>query len=309
MSAFTPLPDHVLTELLAELGWQPLACAPAHHGIENSNYLIDAGDGAGQRRALVLTLFETLPPTALPWFAELLTRVAAAGLPVPCPIALPRGTVFTCCERPALLVPRLPGAHVEQPSPAHCAAVGAALARLHQVPADLPRRAGAEPDDSLGALLDWLPAEQPTLAADARQRVAAWLGRGSVQTLIHADLFRDNVLFEGERLSGLLDFYNAGHGDPLYDLAVAINDWCVGDGGAPQPALQQAMLAGYRQQRALTEADLAALPEALAVAALRFWLSRRASQHQSALAGAGSKDPAPFAQLYQRRVAAVGDRP
>lgn len=305
MSAFTSLSETQLTALLAPRGWRPVTWQPAEHGIENSNYLIDAEDQQGQPLALVLTLFETLTAAELPWFAALLTRLAAAGLPVPCPIALAGDTVLRCCERPALLVPRLPGAHVEQPQAAQCAAVGGALARLHRLPPDLPRREGAEPDDRLRALLDWLPPDQPVLARAARQRVARWLDRADAPTLTHADLFRDNALFDGERLTGLLDFYNAGHGDPLYDLAVAINDWCVDAAGEPQPALQRAMLEGYRSERALTDADLAALPEALAVAALRFWLSRRASENQQALAGAGSKDPAPFARLYQRRVAAL----
>src|SRR5690606_8726701 len=121
------------------------------------------------------------------------------------------------------------------------------------------------------------------------------------------DLFRDNALFANDRLSGLLDFYNACHDVPVYDLAVAINDWCVDAHGQPLPTHQHAILEGYRSVRPLTSKDLELLPEALAIAALRFGLSRLAGRQQSAIAGQGSKDPQELARLYRLRRRALTD--
>jgi homoserine kinase type II len=317
MSVFTPLHQDELIPVLAEAGLSLVAFRPASAGIENSNYLIDATDAHGRRRDVVLTLFEQLPASALPWFAEVLTAAAGAGLPVPCPLALARGTLFEVAGKPAMLVPRLPGHHLERPEPAHCRQIGAALGRLHRVAVARPTPL-ADERTLLGELIHELPpGPERDQASSLLQR---WLARPGPRVLIHGDLFRDNALFQSDRLTGLLDFYHACHDHPLYDLAVAINDWCVDARGEPLPEHQRALLEGYESERSLLLKGLenkeespsqqndfhsAALNEALAVAALRFWLSRLRSQHQTALEGQGSKDPEEFARLYRRRLANV----
>jgi homoserine kinase type II len=299
MSVFTTLHQQDLTPVLAEAGLSLLAFRPASAGIENSNYLIDAIDPQGHRRDVVLTLFEQLPASALPWFATVLAAAADAGLPVPCPIPLARGTVFELAGKPAMLVPRLPGRHLVHPDTIHCRQIGAALGRLHQVTVPLPRPL---PDER--ALLGELIAELPS--GPERDRATAllqrWLARPGPRVLVHGDLFRDNALFDGDHLSGLLDFYHACHDHPVYDLAVAINDWCVTPSGEPLPANQRALLEGYESEQSLPIEWLSFLDEALAVAALRFWLSRLRGRHQTALDGQGSKDPEEFARLYRRRL-------
>lgn len=305
MSVFTSVTAADLIPVLEEAGLQLLDFRPASSGIENSNYLIDARDANGQRRDVVLTLFEQLPETALPWYAEVLSAAAEAGLPVPCPLHLPRGTLFRLAGKPAMLVPRLPGQHPNAADIAQCRAIGAALARLHGVRIDTPTPL---PDDR-ALMTGWLK-DLPDGADRQRAtlQLQQWQALPGPRVLVHADLFRDNALFEGERLTGLLDFYHACHDHPAYDLAVAINDWCVDDRGEPLPEHQAALLAGYESERELTGEEKAALPLALTVAALRFWLSRLAGQHQQALSGQGVKDPAPFHRLWRRRSAALADQ-
>ncbi|MFN3712094.1 MAG: phosphotransferase [Alcanivoracaceae bacterium] len=302
MSVFTTLHQQDLIPVLAEAELTLLAFRPASAGIENSNYLIDATDPQGRRRDVVLTLFEQLPASALPWFAEVLAAAAAAGLPVPCPIPLPRGTVFELAGKPAMLVPRLPGQHLDRPEPDHCRQIGAALARLHQVTVSSPTPLPHE-REVLGELMAELPkGPERTKAAALLQR---WLSRSGPRVLVHGDLFRDNALFNGDQLSGLLDFYHACHDHPVYDLAVAINDWCIDPSGEPLLSHQTALLEGYESERSLSAEGLELMDEALTVAALRFWLSRLRGRHQTALDGQGSKDPEEFARLYRRRLAAL----
>jgi homoserine kinase type II len=301
MSVFTLVTESELSNLLTEAGLQLLAFRPASAGVENSNYLIDASNCNGERADVVLTLFEQLPATALPWYAEVLTQAAAAGLPVPCPLAHPRGTVFSLAGKPAMLVPRLPGDHLDQPEPHHCRQIGAALGRLHGIHIPSPAPPGDERSHLTQRLDELAEDEEKTVA---RQHIDHWLQIDGPRVLVHADLFRDNALFENNQLTGLLDFYNACHDQPVYDLAVAINDWCVDRQGQPLAAHQQALLEGYQSVRSLTSEALKLLPEALVIAALRFWLSRLAGARQSAIEGQGNKDPEEFARLYRLRAKA-----
>lgn len=298
MSVFTEVSEIELTRLLAEAGLQLLAFKPASAGIENSNYLIDALDANRQRSDVVLTLFEQLPATALPWYVEVLNQAAAIGLPVPCPLAHPRGTIFSLAGKPAMLVPRLPGRHLEQPTAAHCRQIGAALGRLHGIQISTATPSGDERSQLRRRLQQLADSNEKQ---QAQQLVERWLRREGPRVLIHADLFHDNALFVDNQLSGLLDFYNACHDHPVYDLAVAINDWCIDGQGQPLAEHQQALLDGYQSERSLSSEDIDLLPEALTIAALRFWLSRLAGRHQTALEGQGNKDPEEFARLYRLR--------
>lgn len=302
MSVFTAVSETALTNLLAEAGLRLLDFRPASNGIENSNYLIDACDINGQRSDVVLTLFEQMPAGVLPWYADVLAAAAAAGLPVPCPIAHPRGTLFNLAGKPAMLVPRLPGRHIDQPDADHCRQIGAALARLHQVHVASPTPQADDRQLLAGMLADLPDSPDKRLAETQLQR---WLSLAGERVLVHADLFRDNALFDQGRLSGLLDFYHACHDLAVYDLAVAINDWCLDSAGQPLPVLQDALLSGYKSERSLSSQDLICLPLALTIAAMRFWLSRLGGQHQQALEGQGRKDPAPFHRLWQLRSQAL----
>lgn len=302
MSVFTAVSETELSRLLAEAGLRLLGFRPASSGIENSNYLIDACDLGGARSDVVLTLFEQMPAAVLPWYADLLSAVAAAGLPVPCPITHPRGTLFNLAGKPAMLVPRLPGRHIDQPEVGHCRQIGAALARLHQISVDRPTPQ-ADEREQLSGMLENLPDSHDR--SIARAQLLPWLSLAGERVLVHADLFRDNALFDRDRLSGLLDFYHACHDLAVYDLAVAINDWCLDSAGQPLKALQDALLEGYESKRSLSSWDKSCLPLALAIAAMRFWLSRLGGQQQQALEGQGSKDPAPFHRLWQLRSQAL----
>ena len=295
MSVFTSVSDATIRTLLAEYDLTVISATPADAGIENSNYLIRASR-SGKPADVVLTLFEQLPPARIDWCLDLLDALAEQSLPVPQALPHPRGRRFMLHDKPAVLVPWLPGSHPHQPDAAQCEQIGQALARIHQTPIQ-----HAQPTErqQLQQLLNTLPdiAERQTLRSLAQE----WLAL-PVSCVVHGDLFRDNTLFDGAHLSGLLDFYQAALDHPAWDVAVAINDWCLID-GQPNQALEAALLAGYqRHAPALAAAVIAVLPLALVIAALRFWLSRREQSQQVALAGVGSKDPAPLHHLLLQRL-------
>ena len=120
--------------------------------------------------------------------------------------------------------------------------------------------------------------------------------------MIHADLFRDNALFDSNGLTGIVDFYHAGVGYQIYDIAVAINDWCMFEGKVDeQRAL--ALISAYHQIRSLTPDEESFLCHFLLYGALAFWLSRLIIAVRDDLPDDYPiKDPAEFEQLVDRHL-------
>jgi homoserine kinase type II len=244
-------------------------------GIENTNYFVTTTHGR-----YVLTVFERLSAADLPFYLDLMTHLARHGIPCPAPIADRGNEALGALKgKPAALVTRLAGAALAAPRPEHCAEVGAILADMHLAaqsfrdgppnPRGAPWRVATAPqvmpflDAPRRALL------QSELEFQARHDDVS-LPRGPV----HADLFRDNVLFDGDTVGGVIDFYFAGVDTFLFDLAVTVNDWCIAADGEIDQARAAALLRAYHATRPLHRAERDAWPVAMRAAALRFWLSR-----------------------------------
>jgi len=253
-------------------------------GIENTNYFLSTTQGEW-----VLTIFERLSFEQLPFYLRLMKHLAQRDIPVPDPQADAQGEILhTLAGKPAAVVNRLSGQSQLAPSTWHCEQVGRMLARLHLAGRDYPLH---QPNlrgldwwvETVPVVLPHLGAEQSQLLQDelAFQRsVAATpayaaLPRGP----IHADLFRDNVMFDGlpghEKLTGFFDFYFAGVDTWLFDLSVCLNDWCIDLAtGRLDETRAAAFVNAYQDERALTPDELRLLPAMLRAAALRFWISR-----------------------------------
>ena len=275
-------------------------------GIENTNYFVTTTTGC-----YVLTLFEKLQPEELPYYLGLMTHLAARGIPCPRPIPDTCGEVLgELCGKPATLVTRLPGQDTEHPSVRQCALVGEALGRMHlaglDYPHTMPNPRGH--DWWHGAALEvmpHMPAPEITLLEEElrfqSQSGLEELPRGA----IHADLFRDNVLFAGDPIGGIIDFYFACTDALLYDLAIAVNDWGIDPSGALDAQRTGALLGAYRAVRPVSALECAAWPVMLRAGALRFWLSRLFDLYcprPGELTFA--KDPAHFQRMLQARIAA-----
>ncbi|MGQ0586862.1 MAG: homoserine kinase [Gammaproteobacteria bacterium] len=281
MSVFTKVSYAELREFLRRyavseaIGFQGIG-----EGVENTNYYVDTADGR-----FVLTLFERLDPADLPFFLGLMEHLALRGVPCPAPVHLLDGSVLTSLNgKPAALVQRLTGQSVLAPSAAQCAAVGALLAQMHVGAADFPGRAqnprGAEwrraTAEKLLAVVDTGTA---TLIRDELEAQAELDLPGLKQGVIHADLFRDNVLFVDGRLTGVIDFYYACSEALVYDLAVTVNDWCFDARGGLITELARWLITRYAAVRPPSKAEQKAWPLALRAAAFRFWLSRLHDWH------------------------------
>jgi homoserine kinase type II len=249
-------------------------------GIENSNFFLSAEKGE-----FVLTIFEKLTFEQLPFYLHLMRHLAERGVLVPAPIANHSGEIINALHgKPASIVTRLEGDWQPHPSAQHCAEVGDMLARMHLAAQDYtlfqPNLRGlAWWNETTPQVLPFIPAAAQTLLSTELQFQQAFAASDVYRALphgpIHADLFRNNVMFNGDQLGGFFDFYFAGCDTWLFDVAVTLNDWCIDlDTGASDKDRVQAMLHAYHAVRPFTEAEHAAWPALLRAAALRFWLSR-----------------------------------
>ena len=285
MAVYTPV---TAAELAAFLAGYDIGAAVSFKGIaegvENSNFLLETG-GAPASGRFILTLYEKrVNEGDLPWFLALMAHLAGKGLPVPRPILDRQGQALQRLNgRPACLIEFVPGVSVTMPSAAEAHEVGAALGLMHRAVEDFPpeRANGLGPDawhplaDKCGTRLAEIDPALPPLVMDALAAVDASWPKGLPHATIHADLFPDNVLLLGGKVTGLIDFYFACTDVRAYDYAITHAAWCFSANGAVHyPERAAALAAGYAETHGLSAAEIADLPMLGQGAALRFTLTR-----------------------------------
>jgi homoserine kinase type II len=311
MAVFTEVSQEEAQALMRELNLGELReLRGIQGGIENTNYFATTDQGE-----YVLTLFERLSFEQLPFYLHLMHHLAARGIPVPDPQVDRNGdNLHEVQGKPAAVVNRLRGKSELAPGAEHCALVGEMLARMHLAGRDYGRH-----QPNLRALAWWnetvpvvLPYLEPAQAALIRGELAyqnhvaassahAALPRGPV----HADLFRDNVMFEDHRLTGFFDFYFAGVDSWLFDVAVCLNDWAIDlPTGEHDEARARAFLDAYTRVRPFSAAERQLLPAMLRAGALRFWISRLWDYHLPREASLlKPHDPTHFERVLRQRTA------
>jgi homoserine kinase type II len=247
-------------------------------GIENSNFFVDTGSGR-----YVLTIFERMDAEALPYFMNLMHHLAAHGLP--CPDVMRRrdgSLLFDHAGKQGCIVSCLPGETLDQLNEAQLASSGYTLAALHLGGADFDERRVSPTgmawlEENIAAVLDGAREQYGDEAADLLQdelRFQQACVRDNLpEGVIHGDFFVDNVLFDGDAVSGVIDFYYAHDAPYALDIAISLNAQAILLGGHDQ-ARMQAFLEGYERARKLGQAEKDVLPGLLRLAALRFWVSR-----------------------------------
>ncbi len=317
MAVYTEVSFEEASKLLGYLGLGELQeLAGCSGGIENTNYFASTNQGR-----YVLTLFERLTAQQLPFYLKLMKHLAQAGVPVPEPAANPLGELmYPVNGKPATVVNRLRGRSELAPNADQCAAVGAMLARMHLAGQDF-----ALQQPNLRGLPWWnetVPVVVPFLEPGQAQLIVSELayqnhlaGSSAFAALprgpVHADLFRDNVMFETTpegnttaQLTGFFDFYFAGVDTWVFDVAVCLNDWCIDLAtGQDDNARRAALLAAYQAVRPFTAPEQRLLPGMRRAGALRFWLSRLWDFHLPREASMlKAHDPAHFERVLRHRL-------
>jgi len=286
VGVFTRLGDAEVVELVDGFDLGALeAFEPIAAGTINSNF-----DVVTSRGRWFVRINEGKAEVDVAWEARLVRALAAGGFPTPAPRLARDGRPYAplahARHKWVSVFPWRDGEHVAaaEVTPAIATALGATLAKLHQIGLEQPTswwRGSIYDHDHLVARYERIATALDPQLQHASELLGEELGIASdamamreraTHGIIHGDLFRDNVLWDAGRVAAVLDFEQASGGSLVYDLAVCINDWCWTDG--PRLDLAAALISGYRSVRALTAADVAALPTEVRVAAARFTITR-----------------------------------
>jgi len=317
MAVYTVLEREDLQALIEPFGIGPLLnFAAVADGIENTTYFLTTDRSAelsAPPQHYVLTVFEEITADELPFYVRVTTTLNAAGLPVPCPLRDYNGNAIRRVnDKPVLLFPKVGGHHPTMVDAGKCAIIGTTLARMH-VAGDALNDVFAgcrSPQwvlDSIPVALGQIDGDDAALMRQQAQALEKLLPAldSLPQGIIHNDLFRDNTLFEGDALTGIIDFYNAARGALLMDVAIAINDWCSNADGTITLSLAGAMLGAYAHIRPFTVVERERWPALLRAAALRFWVSRLVS-NSTAVTRKGAliarKDPNEYRHILRARI-------
>lgn len=283
MSVYTHLTTSDIESLLRRYSIGSLECFQGiEGGVENTNYFIDVRSPEDPQTRYVLTLFEYLPENALPFFIDFTTELAAGGLPVPAPVRDSQGRALHRLKgKPCLVSPCLPGRHLDILNERHCQQIGCQLAKIHLI----GQKSALQQENQRG--IAWLDQQvhrlKPLVSiTDAELMRQQWQEITNElkqydqlpEGLIHGDLFYDNVLFQDDHITGIIDFYNACHDWLLYDIAVTVNDWCLNKDLSLDDKRLTALTRAYATIRPFTAQERQAWPAMLRLAAFRFWVSR-----------------------------------
>lgn len=281
MSVYTQLQRDEILLLLENYHLGHLeAFEGVNDGVTNTIYHLTTTQGE-----YILTLFEDLSADSLPFYLHLIEHHCEQGVPCPEVVKNKNGhAIMALKHKPAVIMTFLPGQTYEQINPTMRAALGRALAQLHQSGLSFPEKA----DNPRG--LDWmrqtasrlhalLSDEDNELLHDELDFQSQQDFEACPRGIIHADLFRDNVLFDNDKISAVLDFYYACHDYLAYDVAIVVNDWCFDEAGQLSIKFSNGLLQAYQATRPFTDNEKRAWPALLRLAALRFWISRLLDYH------------------------------
>ncbi len=302
MAAFTTFSDAALARYLIMFDIGTLVSAQAiETGIENSNYFLTTSK-YDENQEYVLSIMEDLSFDDIPFFNGLLSHLGHYGLPVPMPQQTLDGMTSTIFSgKPTVLFPKLDGEHLTHPSVDHCESIGRVLAEIHNTLATR-NFARANPFDA-----DWMSRAMQSvhhMISERQQQLFARVLERYIEAdaltiprgIIHGDLFRDNALFEGAKLTGVIDFYHACDDYLVQDIAITINDWCTYPDGGFDTDRTDHLLAGYEAIRPLEPEERELLGFFQLVAAARFSLTRLLSGEE----GSHLKNPVEFLSLMER---------
>lgn len=321
MAVYTSLEIEDIQSLVSRFGiGDVIDYSGIAEGMENSNYFvntsshhlaIETGEKMGE---YVLTLFEELPESHLPFHINVLQHLQHDGVAVAAPLEDYNGDALQQLKgKPAVLCPRLAGQHPNPPSIQQCQAIGDTLADIHTSLGgfeNAQQHTGIRDNNwlihSVAKAKPLLNAEDQKLAQSVLESYQHTLANHDFsKSIIHGDLFHDNCLFEGNSLQGVIDFFNAGYGFCIYDLAIVVNDWCMDADGRIKPEHYQSLIKSYAQKRPFTKSETQYWPQFLQIAALRFWVSRLLSLHsknKNAHELCDQKDPLQYKRILQNHL-------
>ncbi len=308
MSVFTTLTSQEAQTLLQDYAIGALEDLKGiSAGITNTNYFLIT-----DQARYVLTIFEQNSMEELPYFVNLMTHLAGHGVSCPAPIADKQGKCLHLLkDKPALVISCLKGRNIDAPSAEQCAQVGRELAKMHVEGASFQQTSKNQRDadwrkETAAKVIKKISNDDQSLLNKVLNFQANLDLSALPRGVIHGDLFRDNVLFDGEQLGGFIDFYYACDDVLAYDVAITVNDWCLTEMAEFDELRLNAFMQAYTEVRPFNDAEQQAWQGLLCIAALRFWLSRLCDWHFPQTGElTHAKDPNYFKQILLKRATRV----
>ncbi|SDB81835.1 homoserine kinase [Acinetobacter boissieri] len=319
MSVYTPLQLEEVQQFTRAYGLNVVDLVPIQGGIQNTNYFIICED----QKQYVLTVFENETEQSAGELVPVLQQLAQHGVPVAAPLAHSGKAIHYIVGKPAQVAPRVWGEHPEITNVAQVKEIATAQAKLHVALLDFPLTRSHSRGHAYWTNIGQMLQKEEMSAQDAalfdqvygvfEQYQAKYPNR--VKGWVHSDLFRDNTLFEGDTLTGILDFFELNFDELLFDIAITINEFCT---QYPEVSLDQirvdAYLQAYQRVRTMSDDELACLDVYLAMCACRFWLLRLNVARLNRLEGRGGsdvfqKDPTQMREMLFNRLARLNIEP
>ena len=251
-------------------------------GIENTNYYLSV-----EKKKYILTIYEKrVNPKDLPFFSKLMTGLDKKNYKCPVPIINNKDkTISDYKEKKLMIVSFLEGKAKQVLTPDNCKQVGIEVARMHEITKDFKiernnnlsvnswRNLFNSIKDHCTKINKDLPKLIETNLIDVEKNWPKNLPGG----IIHADLFSDNIFFQNDKFSGIIDFYFSCNDFYSFEIAICFNALCF-DGQKNNLSFNvtkaKSFIDGYSTVRKLSDKEKESIKVLSQGAALRFLLTR-----------------------------------
>ena len=250
-------------------------------GIENTNYLLKS-----KNKKFILTIFEKrVSNKEIPFFMKLMDKLNNSKINCPKPLKNNNGKyLIKLKNKTACIVSFLKGKDKNKLDLKNCFEVGKIIAQMHLVTKNINlSRKNSMGIKNLDPLLKSIKFRsnkfsnlEKFLANNLNEIKKNWpkkLPKG----IIHGDLFIDNIFFNKNKLSGIIDFYFAANDYFMYEIAICINALCFDNKKSKFKINKQkikSLIKGYESIKKISLKEKKSLNILCRGAAMRYFLTR-----------------------------------
>ena len=283
MAVYTKLNKSEIEEIISLYKLKNLeSFAPIEEGIENTNYVIIAS-----KKKYILTIFEKrVKEQDLPFFCELISLLNKSGFKCPLPLLNLENSPITTFKRKKLtILTFISGKSKENLSNENCEDIGKEAAKLHLLTSNFKiHRKNALSIESWRSMFENIKDKCIRIHKDLPNLIEANLKdieknwpSNLPSGIIHADLFKDNIIFENNKVSGIIDFTFSCNDFYALEIAICFNALCF-DGVKSNLSFNvtkaKKFIDGYSSIRKLSDQERNSIKILSQGAALRFLLTR-----------------------------------
>ena len=305
MSVYTILKNKHIKEILSLYNIGSLKSFDGiSDGITNTNYFLNTDKGK-----YVITIFEDIKKTKVTKYLKLMNFFSKKGLCAPEIMITKSGDVLTTVEKkPCSIMQKLSGKTVNESNSTLCKSLGEVIGTFHNFSQQYQGMISNSRDikwieKTSKKIEGHLEPNQLNLIKHCSKVFKKIFSSNLPSGVIHSDLFRDNVLANNNKITGIIDYYYSFNGPLIYELAVIANDWCVNKNGSINARKYHSFINSYNSVRPITKKEMKQMNNAMIAAGLRFYLSRLVDMIFPKVGEITHiKDPSTFENILKKRL-------